>query len=259
MTRPADTSRALFQADDLLVGWDGRAILPPVHFGVERGQLWGLVGRNGSGKSTLLKTLLGVSSALGGHAHLRPGARLGFVPQRSDWELAVPARASDVVAGGLDAGWSAMWPFRARGWRQRVARALTEAHAEKLEAQQFASLSEGQKQRVWLARALVSDPDLLVLDEPTSALDAEAEMLVFDLLARWIRERDVGVLLASHHLGLLFERATHLLFVDGDDGVAVAGESADVMRHPIFARRYLGGWRRAAGQTAFKAGGGRHA
>jgi zinc transport system ATP-binding protein len=247
MKRPTQPHQALFQADDLLVGWEGRPILPPLRFGVERGQLWGLVGRNGSGKSTLLKTILGVAPALGGHTHLRGGARLGFVPQRSDWELAVPARAHDVVAGGLDAGWSSMWPFRPRGWKRRVAGALHESHAEKFEFQAFASLSEGQKQRVWLARALVADPDLLVLDEPTSALDAEAELLVFDLLERWMKERQVGVLLASHHLGLLFERATHLIFVDGDDGVAVAGESAEVMKHPVFARRYLGGWRRAAG------------
>jgi zinc transport system ATP-binding protein len=244
-----DSASALFQADALRVGWEGRAILPPLDFTVSRGELWGLLGRNGSGKSTLLKTLLGVTPPLGGHAHLRPGARLGFVPQRSDWELAVPARSFDVVAGGLDAGWASCLPWRRAGWRARVDAALREVRGESFAQQQLSTLSEGQKQRVWLGRALVADPDLIVLDEPTSALDAEAELQVFDLLARWMRERQVGVLLASHHLGLLFERATHLIFVDRDDHLVAAGPRAEVLAHPVVARRYLGGWRHASDRS----------
>jgi len=234
-----DQSRTLYTAEGLSVGWENRAILPPIDFAVSRGQLWGLIGRNGSGKSTLLKTLLGVTRPVGGASRLGHGVRLGFVAQRSDWELAVPARCVDVVAGGLDVGWGALLPFRRRDWLGAALTALSEADAEKLAVQQFSDLSEGQKQRVWLARALVENPDLLVLDEPTSALDAEAEVMVFDVLARWLRERDVGVLVASHHLGLLFERATHLLYVDGDDGVVVAGTREEVLRHPTVAQRYL--------------------
>jgi ABC-type Mn2+/Zn2+ transport system ATPase subunit len=244
-------SDALFQAHGLLVGWGARPLLPPLDFSIARGELWGLVGRNGSGKSTLLKTLLDVTGPLGGHAHLRSGARLGFVPQRSDWEPAVPARAIDVVRGGLDGGWASLLPWRPRGATAKARAALAEAQAEAVALQPFATLSEGQKQRVWLARALVADPDLLVLDEPTSALDAEAELQVFELLARWMTERRVGVLLASHHLGLLFERATHLIAVDRDDGLAVAGPREEVLRHPAIGGRA----RRLADGLPDKAGG----
>ncbi len=246
---------ALFQAEGLLVGWGARPLLPPLDFAIERGQLWGLVGRNGSGKSTLLKTLLGVAQPLGGHAHLRPGARLGFVPQRSDWEPAVPARAIDVVRGGLDVGWGSLLPWRPRGATARAEAALAEAQAASVAPQGFSTLSEGQKQRVWLARALVADPDLLVLDEPTSALDAEAELQVFELLARWMAERNVGVLLASHHLGLLFERATHLIAVDRDDRLVIAGPREVVLGHPAIGARA----RRLADGLPDKAGGGRDA
>lgn len=252
-THPTSAApEALFQAEQLRVGWGASPLLPSLDFTLGRGELWGLVGRNGSGKSTLLKTLLGVTPPLAGHAHLRTGARLGFVPQRSDWEAAVPARAIDVVKGGLDAGWRSLLPWRPRGSDRKARAALAEAQAEHLAEERFATLSEGQKQRVWLARAMVADPDLLVLDEPTSALDAEAEVQVFELLARWMHTRRVGVLLASHHLGLLFERATHLILVDRDDGVAAAGPRDAVLDHPTLAGRAC----RVASSVPDKAGGG---
>lgn len=92
---------------------------------------------------------------------------------------------------------------------------------------------------MWLARALVGEPQLLVLDEPTSALDPAAERGVFDLVSRSIVERRLAVLLASHHLGLLFERASHLLYVDRDEDLALAGPRLEVLAHPNVRRRHL--------------------
>ena len=89
-----------------------------------------------------------------------------------------------------------------------------------------------------LARAVAGGPDLLVLDEPTSAMDLVAERQVTTMLAA-LRERfGLGVLLVSHHLGLVAKMADKLLFLDSDDGVTASGSVAEVLSHPVFARRY---------------------
>ncbi len=226
----------LIQTQGLRIGWDGRALLPPIDLAIRSGELWGLVGRNGAGKSTLLKTLLGVHKPLAGIVQRSP--RIGYVPQRSEWEAAVPARVIDIALGGVDAGWRSLLPFRPRGSRAKTLAALREAQAEELAWRRYVALSEGQKQRVWLARALVGEPQLLVLDEPTSALDPAAERAVFDLVSRLIAQRQLAVLLASHHLGLLFERASHLIYVDREEGLVLAGTRAEVLAHPSVRRRH---------------------
>jgi len=232
--------KMLFRTDRLVVGWDRRPVLPPLSFEVQRGQLWGLVGRNGSGKSTLLKTILGMIPAVSGRIELAPRASLGFVPQRSEWELAVPARVKDLAMGGLDTGWRCLLPWPRKGAAALVARALKIAQAEHLAHERFATLSGGQMQRVWLARALVLEPNLLALDEPTSALDPEAELGVFDLLTDLATHHDIAVFLVSHQLDLLLERSTHLCWVDRMTGVAKAGTRAEILADPAFQKRYAG-------------------
>ncbi len=229
----------ILSTDELVVGWGGRGLLPPVSFEIQKGEIWGLVGRNGNGKSTLLKTLLSTLPPVAGAVRTRAGLRVGYVPQRSDWENAVPARVTDMVAGGLDRGMGVFWPWRGQGTRSRVLSALRETQAEDLGTKSFSTLSEGQKQRVWIARALIGNPDLLVLDEPTSALDAIAEQHVFDLLESLISKRPIAVLIASHNLGFLLNRATHLIYVDRDERVVLAGRREFVLSAPSVRRRHL--------------------
>jgi len=118
----------------------------------------------------------------------------------------------------------------------------------------FAHLSEGQKQRVFVARALVSRPHMLVLDEPTAAMDALAEKEVFQLLARLGSTRRLGIVVVSHHMEHALEVATHALFVDRDDSICVAGPKMDVVRDPEFVLRY-GSVCRICGDRAQKEGG----
>lgn len=238
MTEPAP----LLRADRLVVGWSGRGLLPAVDLAVRPGEIWGLVGRNGNGKSTLIKTLIGILPPVSGSVAPAKGerqGRLGYVPQRSDWEGAVPARVIDIALSGLDTGYSVLWPWRGRAAKKRALEALVETHAEDLAKRRFSTLSEGQKQRVWLARALVSSPEVLILDEPTSALDALAERHTFEVLTELARTRRLAVIIASHHLGFLVSRATHLIYVDRDEGLVVAGKKDVVLAAPSIRRRHL--------------------
>jgi zinc transport system ATP-binding protein len=228
----------LLRARALAVGFGRVPILPPVDLELRRGELWGLIGRNGAGKTTLLRTLLGLNAPVSGEVQRAPSVAIGYVPQRHAIDPLVPARARDLIAEGADRGWSFLRPGRDAETRGRIERAIEATHTEALLARRYRDLSEGEKQRVLLARAVAGAPDLLVLDEPTSAMDLVAERQVTKLLGE-LRERfDMGIVLVSHHLGLVAKMADRLVFLDSDEGVSVAGTVADVLAHPVFARRY---------------------
>ncbi len=225
----------LLGARQLEVGYRGRPILPAATFDVAAGSMCALVGRNGSGKTTLLRTLLGLLPPVGGEV-VRAAGGIGYVAQRAELLDSVPARVIDLVGGGWDRGWSFVRP--ARGRRASVDAALHAAGCSELKSAQYTQLSEGQKQRVLLARALASTPDVLVLDEPSSAMDSEAEAALFDVLDGLRADRGVAVLVVSHQLERLLRRADAAIFVDGEAQVVRAIPPDALADDDVFAARY---------------------
>ncbi len=222
----------------LEVGYAGRAILPPVNLSIEAGSIWALVGRNGAGKSTLLRTILGLQPPVRGEVRFAPGVTRNFVPQRGEFDLSVPARVIDFVRGGAETKWSFLDPLHVLRARDAVASAMRDTKVTDLASHPFAELSEGQKQRVAMARALVSEPQFLVLDEPTSAMDPHAEEALFELVASLCRTRRLAILVASHQLSFVPRHATGVVWVDADDGLVITGDKQDVLTSPEFHRRY---------------------
>ena len=232
----SESRTIVLSASDLVVGYAKKALLPPIAFAVESSQTWAIAGPNGSGKSTLLRTLLGLLPPVAG-TYAAP-ERIGYVPQRSQLDGRLPGRVVDVVASGLDEGMSFLRPGHVRRGRADVTRALKLTRCSDLEKQRFSELSEGQKQRVLIARAVVRSPQLLVLDEPTSAMDISAEHRVMHLLDEIRNDAGIAVLLVSHHLAVVAEFATHLAVLDRDLGSVVAGPIREAGADPRVQKRY---------------------
>ena len=226
----------LLDIQDLAVGYQGHAILPRITLQVTQGQLWAVIGPNGAGKSTFLRTLLGLHAPVAGSVH-RGGGAMGYVPQRSEVDSAVPQRVVDLVRMGAERGWQVLNPLAARR-NPAVAAAMRDTDVTALAKTQWRRLSEGQKQRALLAQALAGEPKLLVLDEPTSAMDVHAEAGIFAVLERLRLERQLGIVVISHHLALLARHATHVVLLDKDERLALVGDAPTVLRHPAFIERY---------------------
>jgi zinc transport system ATP-binding protein len=222
----------------LLVGYQGRAILPPVDLTIRRGELWAVIGRNGAGKTTWLRTLLGLLPPVRGEVQ-RDLARLSltYLAQRQTFDELYPLRVRDVVGMGLERGMSFWRPYR-HAKSAEVSRALALVGASELLDRPFRQLSEGQKQRVLFARVAASAPDLAVLDEPTSAMDWVAEREALELLQRLRHELGMGLVIVSHYLGLAREFADRALLVDRDGGELVTGTPREVLEHELFRKRY---------------------
>ena len=219
----------------LQVGYGLKPLLPVLDLQVQAGEVWALVGRNGCGKSTLLRTLLGELAPVAGSYQLDSQSRLAHVPQRGNHDICIPARARDMVEAGVDRGWG-FWRWGGRA--ERVEKALSDVGAQDLHSECYGHLSEGQKQRVLMARALASEPDVLLLDEPTSAMDPMAEEEIFKLIDSLRRARSLAVIIASHSMAVLPSIATHVVFLDREDQIAVAGERGAVLADPRFLSRY---------------------
>jgi zinc transport system ATP-binding protein len=191
------------------VAYDGRLALAGADLQVDAGEVVALLGANGSGKSTLVRALLGLvplasgSVALFGTplARFRDWPRLGYVPQRVSASSGVPATVREVVATGRLSRLGRLRRMR-QADRDAVTSALETVDLLDRSRDSVGTLSGGQQQRVLIARALTSEPDLLVLDEPTAGVDAASQQALRDTLQRLVG-RGTTLVVVTHELSQL--------------------------------------------------------
>ncbi|MEV4261520.1 ABC transporter ATP-binding protein [Kribbella sp. NPDC049584] len=195
------------QVSDLSVDLGGRLVLRGIDLRIRQGEVVAVLGTNGSGKSTLIKTIVGLLPAARGEVRLfgtpvprfRQWRRVGYVPQRITAAGGVPATVFEVVSSGLLSKRRLFSPLGAAG-KQAIEQALEVVDMADRRTDAVAELSGGQQQRVLIARALVSDPELLILDEPTAGVDLASQQIFADA----VRDRVASgttVVMVSHDLG----------------------------------------------------------
>jgi zinc transport system ATP-binding protein len=205
---------------EVSVAFHGRRVLDNVSLRVAEGEIVTLVGLNGSGKSTLVRTILGLIEPDGGRVLPRPGLRIGYTPQRFAPDPALPLTVARFLALG------AVVP------RSRLRDMLEQVGAGTVLDSPMAAVSGGELHRVLLARALLREPDLLVLDEPVSGVDVAGQSDLYRLIGR-IRDRHgCGVLLVSHDLHLVMAATDTVICLNHH--VCCTGRPSAVIRNPEF-------------------------
>jgi ABC-type Mn2+/Zn2+ transport system ATPase subunit len=192
-------STPLVKFDHATLGYGGRVVLSDLAFDIPPGDFLGLVGPNGAGKTTILRAILGTLKPMSGTVTIAPGLRFGYVPQRDSVDYNFPLKVIDVVLmGRYDRIGVGRRP--SKDDRGRALDALDHVGIAALAERQLSALSGGQKQRTLIARALVGEPNILVLDEPTNGMDLVSTTQILSLV-RELHERDnITVLMVSHAL-----------------------------------------------------------
>jgi zinc transport system ATP-binding protein len=207
--------RPYVELEDVEFSYGQVRVLEGINLTVDPGDFLGIIGPNGSGKTTLLRIMLGLLPPRRGTVRLfgnpptafRQWGRLGYVPQKVTLDPALPVTAQEVVATGLvpSVGGRIRAPQR-----ERIREVLGQVGMQDHATARIGALSTGQQQRVLIARALVSNPELLILDEPTGGVDPEAQTSFYALLHHLNREREVTLILVSHDIGVVAKEVTKL-------------------------------------------------
>ena len=217
------------------LGYGRRVVLSGLDFEVAEGDFLGLVGPNGAGKTTVLRALLGTLAPLEGTVTRAPGLRFGYVPQRDQVDYSFPLRVLDVVLmGRYERIGLARRPGRED--RERAMAALEHVGIAELAGRPLKDLSGGQKQRTLIARALVGEPNVLVLDEPTNGMDLVATTQILGLV-RELHERDnLTVIMVSHALNEVANYVERIALVVG--GGFRIGAVDEIMTEPVLSDIY---------------------
>ncbi len=213
-------------------GYDGRPVLDGVDLTIGPRDLLAVVGPSGAGKTTLLRVVLGTVAPQRGTVHRSPDTRVGYVPQLETVNWDFPVTVAECV---LMSRKQRLWPWPTREERAAVAHVLDRLGIGDLGERHIRELSGGQQQRMFIARALLRDPQLLLLDEPTSGVDVATRHSMLHLLAE-LNESGVAVLLTTHDLNGV---ATHLPRVVALNVTVVAdGPPADVIHGSVLEQTF---------------------
>ena len=232
---------AFLETDSLTVGYDGKPLIHDVCLEVQRGKIVTLIGPNGSGKSTILKTIVGQLSKVSGTVLLENTP----MEQRRQREIAqrmailMTERIHPELMTCYDVVSTGRYPYTGalgllgKEDKKIVAESLELVHGADIADRPFDAISDGQRQRILLARALCQQPEIIVLDEPTSYLDIRYKLELLTILKTMVREKNMAVLVSLHELELA-QRVS-------DTVVCVSGDRIDRMGPPetIFTNDYI--------------------
>jgi len=223
VTRGAD--ELLVDARGLSVRRSGRWLVRDVDLQIARGEIVTLIGPNGGGKSTTAKAILGLIEVDRGKLWRAPGVRIGYVPQQLtiDWTFPLSVRR--------------LMSLTARQSEAAIRRLLAEVGIPHLIDAPVQSLSGGEFQRALLARAIIREPDLLVLDEPVRGIDFNGELAMYDLIAAVRKRLNCGVLLISHDLHVVMAESDTVMCLNTH--VCCSGSPEHVAAHSAY-RELLG-------------------
>lgn len=226
------------------VAYSKKVAMEDVSFELNQGEFLGIIGPNGSGKTTLLKTILGLIVPVSGRVRVlgmegagivRVRQRIGYVPQRKPIDPKMPISVVEAVLMGTYSRMGLLrWPKKAE--RQRANLALAAVGLQELAGHIAGHLSGGQQQRLFLARALVGNPDILLLDEPTAGVDVPTRNQMVELIRRLHQEWGLTTVYVTHDLNEVMSCSDKIMLLNRT--VFGFGTCTEVITDEMLSRLY---------------------
>ncbi|EGF56473.1 metal ABC transporter ATP-binding protein [Bacteroides fluxus] len=208
--RKGGEDEVLIKIRDLSAGYDGRLVLRNVNLNVYERDFLGIIGPNGGGKTTLIKCILGLLKPSGGEIICRP-LTMGYLPQYSSIDRKFPITVEEVILSGLSSKKSLTSRFTSEH-REKALSVIARMGLEGMEKRAIGALSGGQLQRALLGRAIISDPEVVILDEPSTYIDKRFEARLYELLAEI--NKDCAIILVSHDIGTVLQQVKSIACVN---------------------------------------------
>lgn len=233
--------QSYFETRDLSVGYEGNILIHDINIRLERGKILTLIGPNGAGKSTILKSITRQLQTIGGTVAVEGSSIAEWSPKALAQRMAVVLTdrirpelmtCAQVVAMGRYP-YTNLFGKLTPADTAAVESALDQVHALDLAQRDFMTLSDGQRQRILLARAICQEPEIIVLDEPTAYLDIRYKIELLDILRRMAQQSGVTIIMSLHEIDLAMKVSDTLLCVKGDTIQAVGAPEEILKEHTI--------------------------
>ena len=191
----------LIEIKNLTIGYDSHKVLDNVNLAIRSNDFIGVIGPNGGGKTTLIKAILGLLSGWSGTiTSSLDQSKMGYLPQQNPFDKEFPITVNEVVLSGL-AGKKGLFKKYTQSDFNRAYELMNQAGVGELKSKSIGKLSGGQMQRTLLCRALMNEPELLILDEPSTFVDNQFENELFEWLKK-LNEK-IAILMVSHDIGTI--------------------------------------------------------
>ena len=230
-----------FETKDLAVGYNGKILIHDINLQLEKGKILTLIGPNGAGKSTILKSITRQLAMIHGTVYIGAQEVTTWSPKEMAKQVAVVLTdrvrpelitCAEVVAMGRYPYTNLFGRLTAED-NAYVHEALARVHALDLAEQDFTTLSDGQRQRIMLARAICQDAEVIVLDEPTAYLDIRHKIDLLDILREMAQKKNITVIMSLHEIDLAMKISDELLCVKGDTIAAYGPVERILANHTI--------------------------
>lgn len=235
--------KIIVEASNLAASYAAKVVWQNASFSIKTGEFIALLGPNGAGKTTLIRLLLGLYKPAAGELRIfgneptRGTPRVGYVPQRRPVDSEVRIEAIEFVCLGLNGTkWGIGLPRETKREREKAVKALKEVGASELAHRSLGELSGGELQRVFLAQALVGEPDLLLLDEPLANLDIRRETELIHLISDVAKAQNIAVLLIAHDINPLLPVVDRIMYIV--NGVVATGRVEDIITSESLSNLY---------------------
>ena len=229
----------------LAVGYNGRALIHNIDIGIQKGEIVTLVGPNGSGKSTILKSITRQLTPIEGQAELDGRALDAYAPAELAKKMAVmlTGRMQPELMTCRDVASMGRYPYTGRlGILSEqdeavVEKAIAAVHAQAIADRPFDAVSDGERQRILLARAICQEPEIIILDEPTSYLDIRHKLELLSILRTMAREQGITVVMSLHEIDLAMKVSDRVICVRGEE-IYACGAPEEVLSDDVIRQLY---------------------
>ena len=216
-------AESLIEAKEISINYGNKTILSSVSLRVRNGEIVTLIGPNGAGKTTIVRVVLGLITPNKGSVTRRPNLVIGYMPQRLNIDQTLPLSVSRFLSLGIG---------RKKHSKNNQEKVLEEVGVTKILNTPIQFVSGGEFQRILLARALLRNPDLLVLDEPSQGIDVSGQAELYKLITQIRNHRNCGVLMVSHDLHLVMAETDEVICLN--QHVCCAGHPETVANDPNY-------------------------
>ena len=230
---------SVVELENVSFSYGGTLVLDNITFAVNRGDLLGMIGPNGAGKTTLFSCMLALLGGYKGSIRIfgediRKNSsvfrRIGYIPQRMAVERNFPATVEEVVSLGITHS------KKEKSDKERISAAIETVGLTAFRDRRIGEMSGGQQQRVLIAKAVVNDPELLILDEPATGIDFETQNRFYALLKKLNQEQKITIIWSSHDLDAVNRLASVVACINRN--MFFHGETHEFFENPDLLKAY---------------------